>query len=149
MSAITVCCFAHTSLTNQIYKIIVNEGSMLRSVIARISAVKHGFRTMQNKRIYLSAFDVKRLILEDGISCLPFGQFEVRDIPELRSVVKKHDRTEISDSEEETLTNILSPNWSRIFRDPDVSLPERFSSLLHFNVAEDSIGVDESIILSR
>ena len=73
-------------------------------------------------------------------------------IPRVESRAEEHDWGEFSEPEEETLTNnsiISSPNLSRLIRDFIVSPPARVPSLtISFDVSEDSIGVDEPIILS-
>ena len=150
MSANGVCRFAQTSLTHQVYKNVFNEGGAMRSDIVRIGAVKHDLKKIQTNKI-LTAFDDKRFIVEDRISCLPFGHFEVRDIPVLRAVAEEHDWGEFSEPEEETLTNnsnISSSSCSRIISVFYVSPPARVPSLTHSGVAKDSIGLDEPITLS-
>ena len=78
----------------------------MRSVNVRIGSVKHDLNIIQNNKISISAFDDKRFSLDDGISCLPFGHFETRDIPVLRAVAGENDYGEFGEPEE-TLKNSL------------------------------------------
>ena len=101
-----------TSSIRQMYKLILNKGAVVRSVNVRIGSVKHDLNIIQNNKISISAFDDKKFSLDDGISCLPFGHFEIRDIPVLRAVAEENDSGEFGEPEE-TLTknsNISSSN---------------------------------------
>ena len=105
----------------------------------------------QYEKSSLSAFIDRRFILEDGLCCLTFRQFEVPDIFLLRAVVGNYDGVQHYEPEEEFLTNISifsSPIWSRIIRDFNVSPSARVLSLNHFDAAEKSNEAHEHNTLS-
>ena len=71
--------FTQTSLKRDVYKRVLLSGHHMRSNNIRIGSSKHLLQTIRNNKKSLSAFDDKRFIQNDGIHCLPFGHFEIRD----------------------------------------------------------------------
>ena len=52
-------------------------GSTLRAEHTRIVSDKHVLQTVSTNKICLTAFDKKRLILNEGIKRLPFGHYKI------------------------------------------------------------------------
>ena len=150
MSAKGVCRYAQSSLNHEVYRNVLMTGSLMRSTNIRIGAQKHILRTIRNQKISLSAFDDKRFILEDGITCLPFGHFEIRDLPVFREIVQDDDWG--SSQSLETVTNgrnqLASPSWSQIVNDFNVSLPSNVPSLVDLGVSDESDQYMDSEIFS-
>ena len=141
MSAKGVCRYAQSSLNHDVYRNVLMSGSLMRSTNIRIGARKHVLQTIRNQKISLSAFDDKRFILDDGITCLPFGHFEIRDLPVFREILRD-DKWGASHSPQ-TVTNTRnesnsSPSWSQIVNDFNVSPPTNVPSLSDFGVSDNS-----------
>ena len=151
MSAKGVCRYAQSSLNHEVYRNVLMTGSLMRSTNIRIGAQKHILRTIRNQKISLSAFDDKRFILEDGITCLPFGHFEIRDLPVFREIVQDDDWG--SSQSLETVTNgrnelASSPSWSQIVNDFNVSPPSNVPSLVDLGVSDELDQYVDSEMLS-
>ena len=141
MSAKGVCRYAQSSLNHEIYRNVLLTGSLMRSTNIRIGARKHVLQTIRNQKISLSAFDDKRFILEDGISCLPFGHFQIRDLPVFREIARDDDWG--SSQSHETVTNgqnelNSSPSWSQIVSDFNISPPSNVPSLVDLDANDES-----------
>ena len=133
MSAKGVCRFAQTSLNHDVYRDVLINGSLLHSTNIRIGARNHAIQTVENRKISLAAFDDKRFILDDGVTCLPFGHFEIRDLDALREIAADDNW---GDDESVALTQPLavsSPTWSQIVNNFNVSPPSNVPSLTNFN----------------
>ena len=138
MSAKGVCRFAQTSLNHDVYREVLINGSLLHSTNIRIGARKHALQTIENRKISLSAFDDKRFIMDDGVTCLPFGHFEIRDIDVLREIAADDNW---GDDEPTTLpetTTNSSPTWSEIVSNFNISPRSNVPSLTDFNVNDSS-----------
>ena len=117
MSAKGVCRYSQSSLNHEVFRIVLMTGSLMRSSNIRIGARKRVLQTIRNQTISLSAFYDKRFILEEGITCLPFGHFEIRDLPVFREIVQDDDwgssqiLDAVTNGRNEELAS--SPSWSQ------------------------------------
>ena len=109
-------------------------------------------QTIQNQKVSLSAFDDKRFILEDGITCLPFGHFEIRDIAVYREIavddVWGYDDQDDLVRDSPTNESLSSPNWSQLVHDFNVPPPSNVPSLSNFNPNRNSEDFVESEALN-
>ena len=87
----------------------------------RIGSSKHQLQIIKVNKVSLSSFDDKRLILEDGISTLPFGHSMIRDVHVTQDIFDEPDwRYE----EDETTT---SPTWDELnSNDPRSTITQVF-----------------------
>ena len=148
MSAKGVCRFAQTSLNHDVYRDVVINGSVLLSTNVRIGARKHALQTIENRKISLSAFDDKRFILDDGITCLPFGHFEIRDLHVLREIAADDNWGDDDPLGQSQTFATSSSTWSQIVNDFNVSPPNNVPSLTNFNANDDSRHLDASETLN-
>ena len=81
----------------------------------------------------LSAFDDKRFILDDGITCLPFGHFENRDFHVLGEIDVDDNWGDDERVGQSQTFATSSPTWSQIVNDFNVSPPNNVPSLKNFN----------------
>ena len=138
MSAKGVCRFAQTSLNHDVYRDVLMNGSLMHSTNIRIGARKHVLQTIQNRKISLSAFDDKRFIVDDGVSCLPFGHFEIRDLSVLREIAADDHWGDDNHVDQSEHVLNFSPTWSQIVSDFNVSPPNFVPSLTNFDTNDDS-----------
>ena len=129
MSAKGVSRFAQSSLKHDVYKRVLLSGHHMRSNNIRIGSSKHLLQTIRNNKISLSAFDDKRFIQNDGIYCLPFGHFEIRDWQLHREILEDDDW---GDEEREEAPE-TSPTWSTLIRDFTVSPSSNVPSLSNYD----------------
>ena len=62
-------------INHQHYKEVLKHNKILNVTNRRISSKNHEIQTMKVKKMIFTPFDDKKFILDDGISCLPFGHF--------------------------------------------------------------------------
>ena len=129
MSAKGVSRFAKTSLKHDVYKRVLLSGYHMRSNNIRIGSSKHLLQTIRNSIISLSAFDHKRFIENDGIHCLPFGHFQIRDW-QLHRVILEDDDWGDEEREEAPHT---SPTWCTLIRNFTASLSSNVPSLWNYD----------------
>ena len=101
----------------------------MRSNNIRIGSSKYPLQTIPNNKISLSAFDDKCFIQNDGIHCLAFGHFEIRDWQLHREILEDDDWGD-EDREEAPKT---SPTWSTLIRDFTVSPGSNVPSLSNYD----------------
>ena len=77
----------------------------------------------------MSAFDDKRFIKNDGIHCLPYGHFEIRDWQLHREILEGDDW---GDEEREEATE-TSPTWSTLIRHFTVFPSSNIPSLSNYD----------------
>ena len=68
----------HKKLTHDKFLEVIHKNNSFNITQTTINSSKHTLYTIKKTRTGLSAFDVKRYILDDGISTLPFGHFRVK-----------------------------------------------------------------------
>ena len=140
MSAKGVSRFAQSSLNHDVYRDVLVNGTLMRSTNIRIGARKHALQTIATRKISLSAFDDKRFIQDDGVTCFPFGHFEVRDLSVLRQIAADDDWGQLDEPEPDTQSQNAgnSPSWSQIVYEFNVSPPNNVQSLTNFNANDES-----------
>ena len=126
LSAKGVSRFAQTSLKHDVYIRVLLSGQHMRSNNIRIGCSKH-HQTTRNNKISLSAFDDKRFIQNDGIPCLPFGHFEIRDWQLHREILEEILEDDDWGDEEREEAPEISPTWSTLIRvftvSPGIKVP--------------------------
>ena len=81
----------------------------------KIRARKHALQTIASRKISLSAFDDERFVQDDGVTCFPFGHFEVRDLAVLRQIAADDGSGKLDEPEPDTQSRNAenSPSWSQ------------------------------------
>ena len=67
----------HSQLTFDRFLYVLNNNTRFNITQRTIDSKKHTLYTFENTRIGLSALDIKRYILNDGISTLPYGSYRI------------------------------------------------------------------------
>ena len=67
----------HKKLTHNRFLEVLKNNNSFDITQATINSKKHTLYTLRKTRTGLSAFDVKRYILNDGISTIPYGHFRI------------------------------------------------------------------------
>ena len=67
----------HKKLTHNRFVEVLKNNNSFDITQATINSKKHTLYTLRKTRTGLSAFDVKRYILNDGISTIPYGHFRI------------------------------------------------------------------------
>ena len=137
MSAKAVCRFAQTSLNHDVYRDVLINGRLLHSTNIRIGARNHAIQTVENRKISLSAFDDKRFILDDIVTCLPFRHFKIRDLDALREIAAD-DKWGKDESVALTQPFATSPTEFQFVINFNVSPPSNVPSLTNFNANDGS-----------
>ena len=65
----------HNELTHERFLSVLKNNSYRNIIQRTINAKKHTLYTLENTRIGISALDIKRHILNDGITTLAYGQW--------------------------------------------------------------------------
>jgi len=71
---------AKKRLTHADYKEVLEEGSTKSTTFRTIRSKCHTNQTLELKKRALSAFDNKKYILEDGVSCLSYGHYKIDEL---------------------------------------------------------------------
>ena len=71
---------AKKRLTHADYKEVLEEGSTKSTTFRTIRSKCHTNQTLELKKRALSAFDNKKYILEDGVSCLSYGHYKIAEL---------------------------------------------------------------------
>lgn len=69
----------HKMLTHDKFLDVLQNNNSFNITQTIINSSKHTLYTMKKRRTGLSALDVKRYILDDGVSTLPYGYFSLRE----------------------------------------------------------------------
>ena len=69
----------HSKLTHQRFIDILERNSTYDITQQTIRSKCHTLYTLETTRIGLSALDIKRYILNDGITTLPYGHYQIMD----------------------------------------------------------------------
>ena len=72
-----IACVTKNDLTHKNYSDVLENGSRMHSNMNVIRSVKHRLYTMEMNKIFLSAYDDKRYLLDDHINTLPYGHFSI------------------------------------------------------------------------
>ena len=128
MSAKGLSRFAQFSLKHDVYKRVLLSSHHMRSN-NKIGSSKLLLQTIRINKISLSAFDDRRFIQNDGIPCLPFCPYEIRDWQVHREILEKDDWAD----EERGKTPESSPTWCTIIGDFTASPATNVPSLSNYD----------------
>ena len=98
-----------TRLKHEVYKNVLVTTNIVRTNNVRNGSHNHQLETISSSKIFLSAFDDKRYIQDNGIETLPFGHYLIRDIAAFREILADPDW-----GEEEIAT---SPDWDTLLNE--------------------------------
>ena len=69
----------HNELTHERFLSVLKNNSYRNIIQRTINAKKHTLYTLENTRIGISALDIKRHILNDGITTLAYGHYQIKN----------------------------------------------------------------------
>ena len=78
MSAKGVTQSAQNKLKHEVYRRVLLTGESFRAISTRMGSVDTQLQTIRTNKLSLSRFDDKRYIQEDGVTCLPLGNYAIR-----------------------------------------------------------------------